>query len=295
MCIIHLSILLVQYAYGTFYTQYFLPLLPAKYYKEIALLTNAGSYNGFTIQTSMTACYTAIGGIISVNIKTNRRITRIINYVITVLFIFGTFLTGRRGTSIILLLIMIYAVYKSKHGKSKFLIIILASIAIVSIFGIENIPGLSKLASKFSTLNSNGDLSNGRYEIWDITINLIKNRTIFGYGLDTFSAITGYASAHNSFLNSLFELGVVGTPFFYLPFVLILWKSISLSRSLIYSKLPQHIKIALLFQFLFFGSAMFEGYFQSELSLFLLFLFQFMTIIFIMNNKEDILNAKQEV
>jgi len=237
----------------------------------------------------------AIGGIISVNIKTNKKIINILNYAITILFIFGTFLTGRRGTSIILLIIMIFVVYKSNHGKSKFLFIVLASFAIISILGIENIPGLSKLASKFSTLNSDGDISNGRYEIWDITIDLIKNKTLFGYGLETYTLVTGFASAHNSFLNSVFELGIFGAPFFYLPFVLILCKSISICRAVSYAKLPEHIKISLLFQFLFFGSAMFEGYFQSELSLLLLFIFQFMTVIFIMSKKENGAYAESKV
>ncbi len=103
----------------------------------------------------------------------------------------------------------------------------------------------------------------GRTLIWDISIQLIKENWILGYGFMAFREVIGgglfhvrIGSAHNDYLNVLFNFGAVGLTLYI--YVLLLYLIYSL-KVLKYIKQTNYINFAICLFIYFFIRGMTEG------------------------------------
>lgn len=146
---------------------------------------------------------------------------------------------GSRGP-ILCVLLMIAFLYLIKPSKSlgvrekKNLVMILISGLIVLYFSFYSLLSAINFVSelygvnlhfvdKLIELSSEGDITNGRDMINNITISGIIDNPIFGHGLDRFDANTGMLYPHNIVLQLLYDGGIVLFSCLVIPLV----KSIS--------------------------------------------------------------------
>lgn len=140
-------------------------------------------------------------------------------------------------------------------------------------------PLFSNIISKTEKNATAGDVSNGRTLIWLNSLQLFSTRPLFGYGADT--ALSVYSlNAHNSVLQSLVELGLVGAIFYFFPFVYAYVSTIKLhlKRMSLNSDERAIMIFSLFWQSYIFIGAMFEGLFMSEIYVFMMFIAQMMVM-----------------
>jgi len=78
--------------------------------------------------------------------------------------------------------------------------------------------------------NVSADPSSGRFVIWKESIELIKDKPLFGYGFSYFSNyVRGFGTPHNQYLEILFKAGVVGL-LIYISCLVLLWSFIKKRR-----------------------------------------------------------------
>ena len=74
--------------------------------------------------------------------------------------------------------------------------------------------GLDKISDgimrRVEAAQRSGDLTNGRLEIVDLTIGLISDRPVFGYGFQSFSEFASHGTPHNQYLEVWFKAGLAG-------------------------------------------------------------------------------------
>ena len=146
---------------------------------------------------------------------------------------------GSRGP-IFCVLLMIAFLYLIKYPKTlgvrkkRNLVMILVSGLIVLYFSLFSLLSTISFVSKLNGINlhfvdkiielsSEGDITNGRDMINNITISGIIDNPIFGHGLDRFDANTGMLYPHNIVLQLLYDGGIVLFSCLVIPLV----KSIS--------------------------------------------------------------------
>jgi len=265
---VHLICIAIQFFFPDIYIAVILPLLPVAKRNEILEAMNYNvSYYGFTVQTSAAALYLSIGGLASFVLYRTRKKQRILFLILSFAFIIGTFLTVRRGsTAALLVAITMCFLSKGTNKYTRFLVFPLVVI-IIMLFGSDLIPGLGKILNKFSLLESTGDISNGRLQIWSRALAAFSERPILGYGAGSFSSVVGGSYAHNSYINSLVENGIVGTIFFFVPYIYYFRVTLGQYRA---SPAPgTWLSLRFFFQIMFFIMAFFESYFETPLTMFL--------------------------
>ena len=155
-------------------------------------------------------------------------------YIQTLIFIMASFLTGRRGEFIALLLTWIFLglFIMPKNQRKK---VFKAGI----IIGLCTLPFLPKffnssLVSRYITtilaFKSGNDFLSGRIELWNEAIRLFKEHPILGIGWggyayfvsESYRSIHGNVyNVHNIYLQFLAETGIVGTTMILLGLFLI--------------------------------------------------------------------------
>ena len=265
-----------------FYLSNISVLLPNKYHDRIVTFIRSESANGFYNQTSSNAIAMCLGVAVCFYRIVKRPMNKLyqcINAIITCAFIYGVILTNKRGSVLAVALIMMIFLYSSKRNILTKGLVILGGIAVAAWGGIESVPFLSSLFSKNNASVLSGDITNGRIDKWEISFNLIADRPFFGYGADSSLTVFGLNS-HNSIIQSLVELGFVGSIFFYLPFVYGLIETIKkFSHREKYAADERALLVFSLFwQIYCFVNAMFEAFFSSEASIFVLLIVQMVTM-----------------
>jgi len=93
---------------------------------------------------------------------------------------------------------------KSLNKRQFIFIISLSLIVLIVFFNIDS------LSNRFNLLINNN--SSARYDIWSYTINLIEEKPFLGWGVDAFRiyAYKNIISIHNSLLEVLFSMGLLG-------------------------------------------------------------------------------------
>ena len=144
---------------------------------------------------------------------------------INLVFLFELFLFGSRGPllAIMLLCIILYIVTieegRLSFEKKRFRVTIIASVMFVLFFFtlvsyfddfLTNIGINSYAVQKIINMGSEGNLSNGRSELSEITWNDFLNEPIFGHGLDMFEQNhPDQPYPHNFILQILYDGGIV--------------------------------------------------------------------------------------
>ena len=133
----------------------------------------------------------------------------------------GAFALGSlsRNALLIFILAVIFFNLKGKVNPIRILVAFLLFSLIYFFLNWVNIPILTyswdAMVSRMENAQYSNDISNGRFEIFSHTFDLISTRPLFGYGFQAFSQFSQYGTPHNQYLELLFKVGVFGT-FLYL-------------------------------------------------------------------------------
>lgn len=166
--------------------------------------------------------------------KRDKYIT-IVLCVINMIFFAQILKYGSRGP-ILCVLLMAAFLYLIKPPKSLgvrkkrnyFMILVFGLIALYFSFYsllsavsfVSELNGIKlRFVEKMIELSIEGDITNGRDMINDITINGIIDNPIFGHGLDRFDANTGMFYPHNILLQLLYDGGIVGFLCLFIPLI----------------------------------------------------------------------------
>lgn len=90
-----------------------------------------------------------------------------------------------------------------------------------TVLGIENI--LTGIQIRLDGAQRSGDFSNGRFDIFLHTIDLISQKPLFGYGFQSFSNFAQHSTPHNQYLEVFFKTGALGI----ITYLSIIWLGIS--------------------------------------------------------------------
>ena len=143
--------------------------------------------------------------------------------ILTIIVLVCSFISYKRATILLIVMaIPLYYYFKVKTLKNKGFIIkrkhiiVGVSLIFILLFTI-NFIGNNNIVNRFSTSFSSG--GSGRLRIWENTYNYFKASSIvtkiFGHGFETVLALTPFPglsphSAHNDFIEVLFDYGIVG-------------------------------------------------------------------------------------
>lgn len=238
-----LSIGLINIIYGIFQTDLIKTNLNIvnKWYYAKGLLGNS-MYFG----TLMCICTSLILGIF---IKSNS--IKIVNLILLVFFIFGSFLSGSMATFVSLILVLIFVLYdliKTKKDRKKqiirFIICILIGILFLFLESYRNsnlnndVNELLNEASSALKGNVSDNFGTGRIYIWKNTISKIKENLLFGVGIDNFKyAFSPYLidnvsglvvdKAHNDYLQKILCEGILSGIMFIVLLLTIFFSNIN--------------------------------------------------------------------
>lgn len=272
-CLVHLGCIFLQVFYSEIYIKTILPLLPIDVHKDIIDQMNYNnSYYGFSIQTSVTAMYLSIGAIITATFARNSKsvIRKEVSALLTVVYIIGVLFTTRRGSLAALLLVLAFIYFDTKKGKLSKTLLLFAGIVFLATIGIEQIPGMSTIISKMNKLS--GNMLNGRETIWAMAIEGFFNHPFFGIGIGKASISSSGYSVDNAYLSMLLERGIIGTVIYFVPCIIILYKTIVNRREKTECLYDDAISNSYYIQLLFLMMSFVENYYNQALTMFFFYL-----------------------
>lgn len=88
---------------------------------------------------------------------------------------------------------------------------------------------------KFERMEEAGDISNGRFELYDMSKQMIKDNPLFGYGVGFYEKVTHVIYPHQIFLELMISFGIFGLIIYIRPIVLYIKKTINDSDNGSYS------------------------------------------------------------
>lgn len=162
-----------------------------------------------------------------------KKINIYIFYALIFSFSLGIYLTASRVAMLSLILLAVFIIFQEKFKIN--IISIAMPLALLIIFFAKILGPYLFFLEDRELISSN--ISNGRFEIWSISIELIKKKWLFGYGfnrvglanfsaVDEFHALTGtfVTQSHNIFLDFLIWFGVPVGIILSLVFVFVFFK-----------------------------------------------------------------------
>ena len=212
--LILLGISFVQYLLPSFYVSSVLPLISQNRSTLVLGAINVGYAVGLTNGTSINGCFMAIGFCLYWAKAVTSKKNKILNLLIAALFFGMTFATGKRSYSLILIVIFVLSVGFVDNSRDfikrtlKLLGIVLLALALFYLASLQ-IPSLNNIMNKFIYYIGQGDISNGRFELYVDALTAFKEHPLFGIGINASGTVLGGA-VHNSYLQWLVEFGVIG-------------------------------------------------------------------------------------
>lgn len=273
-CVVHLICIYLQVLLPAVYKSVVLPLLPSYVHSDILYqMTYNSSYYGFTVQTSITALYMTFGVIVAaVNAKyEKKRIKKIIDIVLILLFVTGILFVTRRGSFLAIMLILAYIYFDTSRSKVSRAILLAVGILFLLYFGIDKIPGMQGMLEKFNRLS--GNMMNGRQNIWGIALDNLWHYPLFGYGVGRANVTGGGGSVDNAYIAILVERGIIGTIVFFVPYLHALIRSYSRRKRWVMES--KSVETSFYFQLLFIIMSFMENYYGQALSMFVYYLMIF--------------------
>ena len=233
---------------------------------------------GLTQHYSTNALYLTVGIIIATfNIKLdfkNHKNKSILESIFYVLLVLSLLLTGKRTQVLFLILIMafIYLLKQRNNLKegikkvAKALLVFAAAIILLSFF----IPSIANSFIRiFHTIGNVGEF-NTRIPLYKLAIDKFIEKPIFGWGWGSYRYVYNavmvvkereYLFAHCIYLQSLMEVGIIGSLVLYSCYIFLLIKSIKNVLSEKSEKLLNYGYLFLAFHLFF----MLEGLFGNSL------------------------------
>ena len=149
------------------------------------------------------------------------------------------------------------------------------------------------LFSKAEHYQNTSDALSGRGDLWDMAFQQFQSSPLFGNGFGSFVQLskTDLPSAHNSYLQKLSELGIIGTIVFFAPFFQAFANSLKFALNRKGNVTDKKLFLALLLvQVYFFIGSLSEGIFETPILFVLLFTVQLISLREIDKNQRIILN-----
>jgi len=193
------------------------------------------------------------------------------------LFLYSTIFSYSRAVWVaIFASFLMYIVINYKYLKIKHLLYILIFTSILILI----FTNIDSLSYRFNSLLS-GDSSN-RFEIWSKGLELINQKLIFGWGVDSWKihGLKEYAALHNSILEILLYTGLFGL-FSFLIIIMMTFKTIIKNNSL---------ELSLIITYLLVNSLFDHSIFESKIFLTVLTIFMFYVYSYRIKHKNSLLN-----
>ena len=283
--IILLGITYIQKFNPELYLRVFATLLPQQYHEDVLEFMRRGSTNGFFNQTSSNATAMSLGtGVCLYRLlkkRPEKRFSQSVDFLLLLAFLYGVVLTVRRGALLAVALILAYILYTDKKSWGLKVLFVALGLWLLVLGGINYIPALSNILDKNAQNVLAGDISNGRFDIWADCFALFLQKPLLGYGVDSFNTLLNYTSvAHNSYIQVFVEQGIIGFVLFFAPFVYEFRMTYKYKKNCwLFSREEKAIvTFALFWQLYCFISAIFESTFTAEITVFMLFIVQFIII-----------------
>ena len=155
------------------------------------------------------------------------------NVVLFAIFMVALLLTGKRAQPIFSVFVLVLTYYFFNANKKKSRVINLAAIGIcilaIAYLITQYVPALATLFDRFEALEESGDVSNGRFALWQTAFTEFGKAPIFGTGWEQFSQIHAKGwDTHNVYIQLLCETGIVGFVCYAVWFLYFMVKSIQL-------------------------------------------------------------------
>lgn len=186
-------------------------------------LSNHYSRNAFFLVLGIISCI-----IMQFKSKKNKYNIYILLFVVTMLLI------GKRGHFLFLIaaLFIAYFIYEKMSIKKimnivKYILFLIILVILAIIF----IPGTSNMIERILN-TSGGDISTGRFELYEMAWSLFANNSYKPIGWGQFAKSTNYffAGVHNDYLQLLCETGILGLGLILFSNIYILVKTIGIVR-----------------------------------------------------------------
>lgn len=237
--IIHAVCTIVLRFTPDFYISRIAPLFPQRT-DQLIKLYRAGEMAGLTSHYSVNGVFLVTGLMMTFSMffAGNRSLK---NKLYILVFLIALLLTGKRGQLVfgLFALFILYYIWQMQRGKNfankwlrvlGFVLVFLVILVLIS----EYIPALAIGLQRIQVSLETGDLDHGRYEIWNLAFQQVKNSPVFGIGWGAFksniSAALGSSrlyDVHNVYLQLLCETGIVGLVLFLFFFVYCLFHAFS--------------------------------------------------------------------
>lgn len=182
--------------------------------------------DGFTAHYSFNGIYLAMAtctsiGLIIPSVNGERVKNKWLKYPVVVLMFIALLLTNKRAHVIFTFagaLVAYYAYNSDKHLKRFVRVIgIIFGVLIVGYLLYTLMPGGIEFFNRFREFADSDDVSNGRYEMWQIALVFGKGNVLTGSGWWSFMNYYG-AHVHNIYIQLFVETGIIGTVIFGLYF-----------------------------------------------------------------------------
>ena len=147
---------------------------------------------------------------LSANLMKEKKIKTIFLFLIGLI---ALLLTGKRGylLAVIAAFVVTFITFKNNKKNNVIKKVIFLSILIfVIILILKYIPATSFVIDRFFDLSRDGNLLNGREDMYKILINNIKENWVLGTGVNSTMVINLGNNGHNAFLQVFSELGIIG-------------------------------------------------------------------------------------
>ncbi len=198
-------------------------------------------YRGFPIEHPSYYSYLILIYIIIVfNYRIKEVLFKILIITCTIMSFIFLFLLGSRAAMISIFALLLYFIIKQFFLKRYVLFAITISFLILSFYSVINFTRFGNTVIKINKKNKNVSQVDSRLIIWENAINLIKQNPILGYGIgDALDEMikehkkTGFTKgverrldAHNQFLESWLQSGILGLISLILVFVIPFYQAI---------------------------------------------------------------------
>lgn len=142
------------------------------------------------------------------------------NLIFFLLGLVALFLTAKRGLLVAnIISIMAIIIINLKNNKKVLKNTIVCSIVLfVVYFVVVNTASNNPTIQKFVNLGETDDITNGRSDLWNASIDVFKENKLMGVGMNATYKIIGDAT-HNIYIQLLSDSGIIGGITFYCAFI----------------------------------------------------------------------------
>ena len=247
--------------------------------KSIVGRTSGNAYGGILGEVAYSAFAMNIGVAIIASKYLSQQKISVVNWIQLIIFMIGIMVSFKRSLLLIpIFAFMILFLISKKNHKMQNVIKVLVLLVGIAIIIITMFPEALDTLGRFGTETANGDVLNGRTELWEYAFDMFKQSPIFGIGYSSYTEYCysqGYYwnyLAHNIYIELLGEVGIIGFILFIAFFMNVFIKTIKAIRREEYSEKLYLLYFSLFIQivFLVYGMTGNPLYFPQQMIIYIL-------------------------